>query len=73
MWDFADLFLGAGKHRDRFANLMETIAEDYRGMTDAQYYDRVKAATDLLPMTKDQGLHFAERIKAHLDDILGEK
>ena len=65
MFDFADLLLAADE-KQRFGHLMQDIAEDFPRLSDAEYYDRVRSATDLLPMTKAQALAFAEKIRKHL-------
>jgi hypothetical protein len=71
MFQFADLLLGVEIDKQRFGHLMQNIAEDFTNMTEAEYYDRMKDATDLLPMTRKQARAFAEKIRGHLKTVMG--
>lgn len=72
MFDFADLLMGAHVDKRKFGHLMHDIAEDFPHLTEGEYYDRVRAATDLLPMTKAQALKFAEKIRKKMIEEFGE-
>lgn len=65
MFEFADLLLGEND-KLKFGHLMQAIAEEFTEMSEADYYDRVRDATDLLPMTRAQARSFAVKIHRHL-------
>jgi hypothetical protein len=75
MYELADLLALPPPDCQRFADLMHEMAKDFAAgkVGEAQFYDRCREATGLLPMTKKSAQHFAEKIHGHLMEIMGHK
>lgn len=73
MFQFADLLISPDIDKQKFGSLMQAVAEGFGELSEAEFYHRVKEATDLLPMTRAQAQTFAVKIRGHLKTELGEQ
>jgi hypothetical protein len=66
--EFASLMLLPDEDAKKFGELMQNIAEDWEAgeMEDGPFYDRMREATDLLPMSRKQAVVFAGKIRTLL-------
>lgn len=73
MFDLADILLPPTEEglqeKRKFGHLMQEVAERYGELDEATFYDRVREATGLLPMTRAQERAFAVKIKVLLEEM----
>lgn len=72
--NFADMLMLPADDVKRFGELMRDIFEDFQAgaVEEGPFFDRMREATDLLPMKKKDALSFATKIYKLLQDQAGD-
>ncbi|MGI5293307.1 hypothetical protein ACQEVF_59720 [Nonomuraea polychroma] len=74
-FEFAAMLMIPEDDRKKFADLMYDIAEDFQAgaLVEADFFDRMREATDLLPMSKKTALEFATKVYGVLKKEMGDR
>ncbi|MGW4476838.1 hypothetical protein ACWENQ_44905 [Nonomuraea sp. NPDC004354] len=77
MFDLAELLGLSPEDAHQFGDLMTEIAQDFEDgkgeVVEAMFFDHMREATDLLPITKKSALQFSNKIYKHLKTEFSEE